>query len=390
MTALPNSAPVSSFSPADRRWMERALRLARKTCGQTSPNPLVGAVLVKNGRLIGEGFHHRAGQPHAEIEALRDAEQHGRKPRGATLYVTLEPCCTYGRTPPCTVAIAAAGIRRVVVAATDPNPAHAGKAYALLSFRDIAVEHGLLADRATALNEAFNHWIVHRRPWVTLKAAMTLDGKIATATGESKWITGAPSRAASMKIRQGSDAILVGVNTVITDDPQLTFRSLKTGLADTTAVRLRRIVLDSRARTPLTARVVTDEFSALTTVVVTERAPSSRVRALEKKVNVWISPASHLRVNLDWLLGKLGQEQVTSLLVEGGAEINAAFLMGGFAHRVVFFYAPKIIAGRDAFRAVGGEGAASLDETLNLSDLTWKKLGADLLLTAKVLPRSSP
>lgn len=370
--------------------MERALRLARKAYGRTSPNPLVGAVLVKNGRMIGEGFHRGAGQPHAEIEALRDAQRHGRKPQGATLYVTLEPCCTHGRTPPCTEAIAAAGIRRVVVAATDPNPAHAGRAYVWLPTRGVAVTHGLLAERAGALNEAFNHWIVRRRPWVTLKAAMTLDGKIATATGESQWITGAESRAAGMSIRQGSDAILVGVNTVLADDPQLTRRHPGTGLADPSAPGLRRIVLDSRARTPLSARVVADEFSGLTTVVVTEHAPARRVAALAKRVNVWIAPARAARVDLDWLLEKLGGEQVTSLLVEGGAEVNAAFLMGGFVHRVAFFYAPKILAGRDALGAVGGAGAGSLAETLNLYDLAWKKLGADLLLTAKVRPRSSP
>jgi diaminohydroxyphosphoribosylaminopyrimidine deaminase/5-amino-6-(5-phosphoribosylamino)uracil reductase len=192
-----------------------------------------------------------------------------------------------------------------------------------------------------------------------------------------------------MKIRQGSDAILVGVNTVLADDPQLTCRSPKTGLTNPDISRLRRIVLDSRARIPLTARVVRDEFAGLTTVVVTEHAPAKRVRALANKVNVWISPAIHQRIDLNWLLGQLGQEQVTSLLVEGGAEINAAFLMGGFAHRVAFFYAPKIIGGRRALGAVGGLGAGSLEETLNLSDLAWKKLGADLFLTAKVQPRSS-
>ena len=195
--------------------MRLALRLARRGFGTTSPNPMVGAVLVKRGKIIGRGWHRRAGEAHAEIAALRDAQQHGHHPRGATLYVTLEPCCTHGRTPPCTEAIKAAGINRVVVGAVDPNPGHAGKGFKILQRAGIEVGHGILADECACLNEAFNHWVVHRTPFVTVKAAMTLDGKIATASGESKWITGESARAHGMKLRQGSDAILVGINTVL-------------------------------------------------------------------------------------------------------------------------------------------------------------------------------
>src|ERR1041385_7435431 len=204
--------------------MRLALRLARRGCGTSSPNPMVGAVLLKQGVIIGRGWHRRAGGPHAEIEALRDAERKGRSPKGATLYVTLEPCSTHGRTPPCTDAIVAAGIKRVVVGATDPNPPHAGRAFRLLKRAGIGVTPGVHAEECARLNEAFNHWIVRRTPFVTVKAAMTLDGKIATANGESKWITGEQARACGMKLRQGADAILVGINTLLADDPSLTVR----------------------------------------------------------------------------------------------------------------------------------------------------------------------
>ena len=227
---------------ADIQFMRTALRLARRGYGATSPNPMVGAVLVKGGRIIGRGWHHRAGLPHAEIEALRDAQKRGRNPKRATIYVTLEPCSTHGRTPPCTEAIIAAGIKRVVVGATDPNPKHAGKGFKILKQAGISVVSGVLAEECARLNEAFNHWIVHRTPFVTVKAAMTLDGKIATASGESKWITGEAARAQGMHLRLGSDAILVGVNTVLADDPSLTLRGVKVPVKP-----LRRIVLDRKS-----------------------------------------------------------------------------------------------------------------------------------------------
>jgi len=362
--------------------MRQALALARRGYGMTSPNPMVGAILVKRGKIIGRGWHRRAGLPHAEIEALDDAQKRGCSPRGATLYVTLEPCCTHGRTPPCTAAIIAAGIKRVLVGATDPNPHHAGKGFRILKKAGIEVVHGVLADKCTELNEAFNHWIVHRTPLVTVKAAMTLDGKIATASGESKWITGEQARACGMKLRQGSDAILVGVNTVLADNPSLTVRTAR-------PKPLRRFVLDSMARTPLKAKVVTDEHAALTTIVVSKRAPASRVAALAKRVRVLVCPQSRntqhaTRIPLSWLLKKLGAENVTSLLVEGGGEVNASFLMDGYAQRIAFFYAPKILGGRDSRRAVAGEGAQSLAEVLQLTGVEWRHLGTDLLLTANV------
>ncbi len=373
--------------------MRAALRLARRGLGATSPNPMVGAVLVKGGKIIGRGWHRRAGLPHAEIEALRDAQKRGHNPRGATLCVTLEPCCTRGRTPPCTDAIIAAGIKRVVIGATDPNPKHSGRAFKILRRVGIEVVHGILADECARLNEAFNHWIVRRTPFVTVKTAMTLDGKIATASGESKWITGEKARAHGMKLRRGSDAILAGINTILADDPSLTVRSQKPEARNQkNNLRLRRIILDSMARTPLTAKVVSDEFAALTTVVVGKLAPKNRVAALARRVNVVVAPCrgfqiSNLKSQIDlrWLLKKLGAENVTSLLVEGGGEVNASFLLGGLAQRVAFFYAPKILGGRDSRKAVAGGGAKSLAEALSLRDVEWRRLGPDLLLTAKVV-----
>ena len=368
--------------------MRLALQLAQRSYGATSPNPMVGAVLVKGGEIIGRGWHRKAGRPHAEIEALLDVQKRGHSPRGATLYVTLEPCCTHGRTPPCTDAIIAAGIKRVVAGATDPNPKHAGKGFGILRRAGIEVTTGVLADECSRLNEAFNHWIVHRTPFVIVKAAMTLDGKIATANGESKWITGEKARAFGMKLRQGSDAILVGVNTILADDPSLTVRmgrNIQRSTFNIQHPRLRRIVLDSMARTPLSAKVVSDEFASLTTIVVSKRAPKKRVAALAKKAGVLVVPETKSSsLDLRWLLKKLGGENVTSLLVEGGGEVNASFLLGGLAQRVTFFYAAKVLGGRDARRSVAGEGAGRLSEVVQLRELEWSKMGKDLLLTAFV------
>jgi diaminohydroxyphosphoribosylaminopyrimidine deaminase/5-amino-6-(5-phosphoribosylamino)uracil reductase len=314
----------------------------------------------------------------------------------------------------------AAGIKRAIVGATDPNPKHSGRAFKILRQAGIEVTtlHDLsrwgersrepqggssvtsphqsqnaLADECERLNEVFNHWIVHRTPFVTVKAAMTLDGKTATASGESKWITGEKARAHGMKLRQGSDAILVGINTILADDPSLTVRTKMEDGRWKMGKPIRRIILDSLARTPLAAKVVNDEQAMLTTIVVGKYAPKSRVTALAKCVNVLVAPtARHSSldtrhstfVDLRWLLKKLGAENVTSLLVEGGGEVNASFLLGGSAQRVAFFYAPKILGGRDSRKAVAGEGAKSLANMIQFRDVEWKRLGSDLLLTARV------
>jgi diaminohydroxyphosphoribosylaminopyrimidine deaminase/5-amino-6-(5-phosphoribosylamino)uracil reductase len=368
----------------DKDFMRLSLRLAGRGYGATSPNPMVGAVLVKRGQIIGRGWHRRAGLPHAEIEALKDARRRRKNPRGATLYVTLEPCCTQGRTPPCTEAIAAAGIRRVIVGAVDPNPRHRGRGLRILRRKGLLVEQGLLADECTALNEAFNHWIVTRRPLVTVKAAMTLDGKIATHSGESKWITGEPARAFAMRLRVGADAILVGINTILADDPALTVRNSKSGMATPGPNRLRRIILDSRARTPLQARVVSDEFSRQTLIVVGKHAPRNRVAALSERAQVLVAPTRAGRIDLKWLLKTLGRKEVASLLVEGGGQVNASFLLPRLAQRIAFFYAPRILGGARAHKAVEGRGARGLEDSVVLGDVSWRRLGRDWLLQARI------
>jgi diaminohydroxyphosphoribosylaminopyrimidine deaminase / 5-amino-6-(5-phosphoribosylamino)uracil reductase len=391
----------------DADFIRLAARLARRGRGSTSPNPMVGALLVRNQRIIGRGWHRRAGRPHAEIEAFRDAQRHARSPKGATLYVTLEPCCTHGRTPPCTEAIVAAGIRRVVAGATDPNPKHAGKGFRILKRAGLRVTHGVNAAECERLNETYNHWIVRQTPFVTVKAAMTLDGKIATAGGQSKWITSEKARAHAMNLRQSADAILVGINTVLADDPSLTVRRRKaeggSRKSEGGSRKLRRIILDAMARTPLTAKVVCDGDADLTTIVVSKHAPKSRIAALARTVRVLVAPTTTSkgrnskpetqplkRLDLRWVLRKLGAEQVTHLLVEGGGEVNASFLLEGLAQRVAFFYAPKILGGRDSKSAVAGAGASNWNEILDLKEARWQRLGPDLLLTAlvsKAIPR---
>jgi diaminohydroxyphosphoribosylaminopyrimidine deaminase/5-amino-6-(5-phosphoribosylamino)uracil reductase len=315
------------------------------------------------------------------------------------LYVTLEPCSTQGRTPPCTDAIIAAGIRRVVVGAIDPNPRHRGRGLRILQKAGLSVTRGVLEPEATELNEAFNHWIVHQTPFVTVKSAMTFDGKIATATGESRWITCPESRALAMRLRLGADAILVGINTVLADDPQLTLRPsvcpndkgfatrlITVASSPGKAARpklLRRVILDSRARTPLHAKVIADAFRSATVVVVGPLAPPARVARLEKRVTVWRAPLRDRRIDLGWLLERLGAEQVLHLLVEGGGTVNASFLLGNLAQRLVFFYAPKILGGKTARKAVAGTGATSLDDAVRLCQVGWRRLGSDLVLTAK-------
>ena len=363
--------------------MREALALAEHGRGFTSPNPAVGAVLVKAGRVIGRGYHRQAGKPHAEIEALRNAARAGNSFKGATLYITLEPCCTHGRTPPCTDAILAAGVRRVVVGATDPNPKHAGRGLRVLKRHGLEVNAGVLRDEATRLNEAFNHWIVHRTPFVTVKSALTLDGRIATAAGDSKWITGPAARRHAMhNFRRNADAILVGISTILADDPSLTYRG-----PGARRKSWRRIVLDSRARTPLTAGVVADADASRTLIVVAAGAPAERVEALQKRVTVVEAPAPRGRIDLKWLLEQLGGEGVTSLLVEGGGEVNAAFLEAGLVQRVAFYYAPKILGGGASRPAVGGQGAGSLAAATDLTDVEYLPLGRDWLITGLIRPR---
>jgi diaminohydroxyphosphoribosylaminopyrimidine deaminase/5-amino-6-(5-phosphoribosylamino)uracil reductase len=324
-------------SAADIRFMRRALALARRGAGTTSPNPCVGAVLVRDGNLIAEDYHKHAGGPHAEVFVLRKA---GPRARGATLYVTMEPCCTHGRTPPCTDAIIAAGVKRVVVAALDPNPKHDGRGLAALRRAGIRVAAGVLADEARALNVAFNKWITTGRPLVTAKAALSLDGKMATRTGDSKWITDARARRKAHEMRAQVDAIMVGANTVIRDNPRLTLRH---------GVRGRqpwRVVVDSRGRSPRRARLFTDSLRHRTLVFTTNHStPRWRQYLALLGITVLVAPSKGGRVDLRAALRELGRMEVTSVMVEGGATLLGAMFDARLVDRIAFFYAPIILAG---------------------------------------------
>jgi diaminohydroxyphosphoribosylaminopyrimidine deaminase/5-amino-6-(5-phosphoribosylamino)uracil reductase len=387
---------------SDEKFMRRALALARKGYGGTSPNPVVGAVLVKNGKIIGQGWHKRAGEPHAEINAIANAlatvgpvpspgdlrPSTGKRIsflRGATLYVTLEPCSTCGRTGPCTSAILEAGIKRVIAAAPDPNPKHSGAGFDLLRKSGVEVITGVLEEEARQLNEAFNHWIVHRTPFVLLKSAMSLDGRIATVSGESKWITGERARARGMRLRAGADAIVAGVNTIVRDDPSLTLRPVR-GLKIPEWKKLRRIVLDPEGRTPPDSKVLRDEQAELTTIVITSLASARSVAGLTGRAQIIVAPRSGKgrTIDLKWLMKNLGGADVTSLLVEGGGETHAAFLEQGIGHRVCFFYAPMIIGGRAAARSVGGSQTLNERAGIRLMNPVWERLGGDLLLNAAI------
>ncbi len=355
--------------------MRRALALARRGLGKTSPNPAVGAVLVRKGRVLGEGWHKRAGGPHAEVFALRGVNAHG-----ATLYVTLEPCSTWGRTPPCTEAIVAAGVKRVVVAARDPNPRHNGRGLKVLRDAGIRVEAGLLAGEAAGMNAGFNQWITTGMPLVIAKAGMSLDGKIATRTGDAKWITGEAARREGHRLRARVDAILVGTNTVVRDDPELTVRHGVRGQQPW------RVVLDARGRVSRTAKVFRDEGRRRTLVLTTSLSSVAWRRYLSGKgVEAIVLPHKRGRIDLRAALKALGRREITSMLVEGGGELLGSLFDARLVDRVALFYAPMIIGGRGAVAAVAGKGVARIGKAVRLRDCRWRRVGKDeMLLEASV------
>jgi diaminohydroxyphosphoribosylaminopyrimidine deaminase / 5-amino-6-(5-phosphoribosylamino)uracil reductase len=358
----------------DAAYMKLALRLAAKGAGWVSPNPMVGAVAVKDGQIVGKGFHRRIGAPHAEVEALRQA---GATAREADLYVTLEPCNHQGRTPPCTRAVLEAGVSRVIIATLDPNPQVAGGGVEYLKSHGVVVEAGVLEAEARRLNEAWFHFVNTGRPWVIGKAACSLDGKIATAGGESQWLTGEAARAFGHRLRQQADAILVGIETVLSDDPQLTTRLPRGRGKDPI-----RVVLDSKLRIPLTARLLHLDSPAPTWVACTEAAPPQKVRELEHLgAEVLVLPQDSNRVSLAALLRLLGQRQVQSLLVEGGAEVLGSFFDQKLIQMFHFFYAPKLLGGRRARGVLGGHGVLHLQDSPQVKNLRWRRLGPDLLLS---------
>jgi diaminohydroxyphosphoribosylaminopyrimidine deaminase/5-amino-6-(5-phosphoribosylamino)uracil reductase len=349
---------VSSVTGDDIRFMWRALALARRGLGETNPNPMVGCVIVKNGRVVGEGFHARAGGPHAEAVAL---ERAGARARGATVYVSLEPCAHHGRTPPCAPLVAAAGVRRVVAAMRDPNPRVSGRGFALLRRAGVAVTHGVLEAEAQGLNERFVIAARLARPFVLLKAALTLDGRIATARGDSKWITSAAQRRQARALRRLHDAVLVGIGTALADDPLLLPQPR-------TQRPFARIVLDSRLRLPVTSRLVLSVGRAPVLVVCGRDAPASRRRALEAAgVSVLRAPSKRGRVALGPALRLLRRHGIWSLMVEGGSEVLGAFLEARAFDQLALFRAPLLLGGRDSLPAFGGKNPARVVDALRLT-----------------------
>lgn len=358
----------------DRDFMGLALELAEKGRGRTSPNPMVGAVIVRDGQIIGRGYHRRCGDLHAEREALADCRA---SPAGATLYVTLEPCCHQGRQPPCTEAILAAGIARVVVGSADPNPLVAGKGIACLRSRGVTVETGVLQEACDALNRVFFHYITAGRPYVTMKYAMTLDGKIATATGASRWITGEAARERVHLDRSRYAAIMVGVGTVLADDPLLTCR-MEGGRNPV------RIVCDSRLRTPPDSRLVRTAKEVPTILAVTKRGAERSGIYEAAGCRVQVLPERNGHVDLTALMERLGAEEIDSVLLEGGGSLNWAALEARLVQRVQAYVAPKIFGGADARSPVRGTGVELPDQCAQLENITVTRLGADFLLEGEV------
>jgi len=355
--------------------MRKALELAREADYHTSPNPMVGAVVVRNDLVVGAGNHRRAGEPHAEIEALRQA---GEQAKGSDLYVTLEPCTHQGRTGPCVPEILAAGVSRLVAAMPDPNPQVNGSGIQALRQAGIEVQVGDGADEAAYLNRFFVRYISCGLPFVSLKYAMSLDGKIATAGGESRWISGEASRRFAHELRHQHDAVLVGINTVLRDDPQLTVRGRLNGRAPRQPLR---VVLDSRLRTPARARVATDGKPTL--IATTAEVDRGRRTALERAgVEVQPFPERNGKVDLRAVLEELGRRQHISVLVEGGAAVHATVLTAGLADQLYVFVAPMVL-GAEGVVPVGSLGLERLDQAPRLTDFEARPIGGDILLTAR-------
>ena len=355
----------------DRGYMRLACRLAKKAAGRTSPNPMVGAVLVRNGAMIASGFHPFAGADHAEIVALKKA---GSKAKGATLYINLEPCNHYGRTPPCTRSLIAAGVKEVVVGMKDPNPLVAGKGLRALVRSGIKVRCGVLHGECQTLNEAFTKFITRGVPFVTLKLAASLDGKIATPGGDSYWISCEESRGIVHQLRNSFDAVLVGAGTVITDDPQLTCRIA--GGRDP-----RRIILDARLRIPLDAEFLRQRGSDKNIIVTSNTAPAGKIRALENLgATVWCLPVREGAVRWLPLLRKLAKSGIVSVLLEGGAITAAGALKEKMVDKLLLFYAPKLLGG-DARSMIASLGVERIDQSVMLQSIQIRKSGADLLVS---------
>jgi len=364
----------TSQQTIDTHWMNRALALARRGEGCTRPNPPVGAVVVRHGKVLGEGWHRQAGLPHAEVEAIAAC----RGPvKGATIYVTLEPCCTHGRTPPCTDLLLRGGIARVVVGCADPNPRHAGRGLRILQKAGIAVTTGICSDACSRLIEPFAMRMTQGRPFVTLKLALTLDGCIADRDGASKWITGPEARAAVQALRQRADAVMVGAGTVLADDPSLRCRAR--GAHD-----VWRVVVDGAGLVPATAQVLTDAWAKTTLMVTSPRCSVRRREAWARKGSrVWVLPAGAAGgISLSRLLRRLAGEGIMHVLCEGGSHLAGALVKAGLVNEAVLFYAPAIMGDARAMGAVTGADFR-LNQMLRLQIEEVKQLGGDIMVRAR-------
>ena len=351
-------------------YMQIAMRLAQRAKGQTSPNPMVGAVVVKRGRIVGKGFHKKAGSAHAEIAALDEA---GINARGATLYVTLEPCAHFGRTPPCVDRIISSGVKEVVIGMIDPNPLNSGKGAAILRQNKIKVDIGCLEERLRQMNEVFIKYITKHLPFVTVKVAQSLDGKIATRTGDSKWITSDRSRAFSHRMRGKFDAIMVGVNTVLRDNPRLdAWFSKKHPI---------KVIVDSQLSTPQQANIFSGKSQViLVTLTAKPGQETDNRKILAQKVTIIEVKEKAGQINLKHMMKKLAQLEITNILVEGGGTLIGALRDEGLIDKAMFFISPKIIGGRDAISSVMGSGIARMDNAVALKRIKHKRFGEDLLI----------
>jgi len=357
----------------DQYFMNIALDLAAKGTGYTSPNPMVGAVLVKDGEIIGKGWHESVGGPHAEVNAIDNA---GDLAKGATLFVTLEPCNHQGRTPPCTRKILSAGIKRVVMAMADPNPDVSGGGAAFLQQNGISVKSGVCESQAQRLNENFIKYVLTKRPFVTLKCAATLDGRIATRIGDSKWVTGETSRKYVHELRHASDGIMVGINTIKTDNPSLTTR-----LEDKNGVDPRRIILDTNLSIAEDSKVL-QIVSDSDTIIITGNSKLSEKRSRLKKMgaNIIDADVKDSRIDLNRLMTRLGQMEITSLLIEGGGQVAAASLKADIVDKVCFFYGPKILAGDDGVPMCSGTGPDLMAQSISVKDITVQRFDDDVMI----------
>ncbi len=358
----------------DIEFMQLAVGLARKGCGWVNPNPMVGAVIVKDNRIIGQGYHQKYGTLHAERNAIASCET---SPKGATLYVTLEPCCHYGKTPPCTEAIIESGIRRVVIGSSDPNPLVAGKGVKFLRSQGIEVTEHLLKEECDALNKSFFHYIQTGTPYVVMKYAMTLDGKIATRTGKSRWITGEAARRRVHEDRHRYSAIMAGIGTVLTDDPLLTCR-IENGRNPL------RIVCDTNLRTPLQARIVKSTNLAGTLLATAVADPQKHRPYLEAGCDVTVLPVKDGHIDLNCLMRALGERSIDSILLEGGGTLNWSALQSGIVNKVEAYISPKLFGGNGK-TPVAGLGVDLPDEAFRLSWSAITPVGEDILLESEVL-----